>query len=113
MNTIISPITKSTLLNSLQVTQVGLHFNDTGVTGSNNELTSVDYSRQPCSFLPANNGVRMLESTVVFSLSGNDSVVYISYWNGVEFLLSQEISAADFSIAGLFNLKKTTTVISL
>jgi hypothetical protein len=113
MNTIINTTTKNTMLNSLQITYVGLHNSSSGDDGLSNELTSVDYVRKPCSFSQSVNGVRKLESAVVFSLSGGDSVSYISYWNSIEFLLSQEVDAAEFSIAGLFNLNNITTVISL
>lgn len=114
MSLIINPAVASNILDSLSITHVGLHSGVTGSDGSLNEITSISYARQPCSFSQATNGERVLSASVNFSMSGGDSVDYISYWGGSSFILSQQLSEiATFSIAGKFEVRAGDTVITL
>lgn len=101
------------MLNVLNITHVGLHSGDSGLNGLANELTSINYVRKSCSFSTTSNGARVLETPIVFSLSGGDSVSYVSYWNGSTFMLSQQVEMVEFSIPGEFRLNDTVTAISI
>lgn len=102
------------MLDNLVITKIGLHSGDTGLDGLSNELISAGYSRQSCNFnLTSQLGSRTLTNDVSFSLSGGDSIRYISYWNDSTFILSQEIDVVDFAISGNFTLVSNTTVISI
>ena len=113
MNTVISFSTRDSMLNSLNVTNVGLHSGDCGLSGVDNEIISANYSRVNCDFGVSVNGVRSLASDVVFKMSGGDSIIYVSYWSGNVFLLAQEIDIVTYSADGDFTLASTTTVISI
>ena len=113
MTVIINPTIVAEILNSLSITHIGLHSDVTGDTGLLNELNSINYARTVCSFSQPTGGARVLENTVSFTLSGGDSVSYVSYWNNNSFVMSQQTDLAVFSISGKFEVRATDTVLTL
>lgn len=110
---IISISTKNKMLDAILVNLVKLHISDPGEFGVDNEVSSVSYLPQSCIFNAAINGVRALSTDLTFSMSGGDTVRFVTYWDGDEFALSNKTDDFDYSAAGLLTLKAAATDLRL
>lgn len=114
MTTTVSVIGKSIMLDSININMVGLHSGDTGLLGVANEISSTNYTRQPCIFDSSDAvGIRYMTDDVSFELSSGDIVTNVSYWDGTTFLFSRDVDLATFSSSGYFIMLAGTTMVSL
>jgi hypothetical protein len=97
MATFFTALTKNIMANAITITHASLHSRNPTPDGSDGELTSPSYSRTSASLLPAVDGVRYLESDVIFSVTAGDQVAYIGYWNGSTFVAAVELPVLDIA----------------
>lgn len=113
MNKFITVTTKNLMLDNVAIDSVGLHSGSPSDTGTENELTSVNYARQSCSFGSASGGKRLLVDDAVFNLTAGDVVTHVSYWSAGVFVMYQEISTISYESSGLMYISKNTTEIMI
>lgn len=95
MATFFTTAAKDAMVNTLTITHVSLHSANPSNNGSQYELTSPMYARQPASLAATNNGVRLLNEDVIFSVTAGDQVSHIGYWNNTTFVSWVELPFVD------------------
>ncbi len=102
-------------VNAVEIDQCRLHSANPGTTSAN-EIASVGYQRQACSFLlavPGDQGRRYLAAPVQFNLAAADEVRWVSFWFNGNFVEAHKLPVdRTFVVDGKGTLTTSTYISS-